>query len=467
MPETVDVAIIGTGTAGLAAAGMLSGRGLDVRLLDENPRAGGQLLRGPALAGTTIETPVIDGARRHGLRLLARLVRIGVAFHQGVQVLGIFPDNRLLVQRADGRVIEMAARCIVCASGARERFIPFPGWHLPGVVSTGAVQILLKSAGMLPTGDILVGGAGPLPLLLAHQLASHGGRVAAVVDSSSVAAKLRLLRRLPWQAGRLARGAWLTVSLALAGIPLRSRHWIVGAFGKKCLESVAVARLDREGRVVAGSRQVYATRCLAVGFGFVPNIELLLQAGCETDYRADGGGWVVRTDERMQTSQANLFAAGEVTGIAGGDKALVEGRMCGLSVLETLGVHVPSAGSLRKRLLRRRRREMAFGAALNRMCRPPSTWVNAVDDETVICRCEDVRMGEVRRSIAEGAIAATDLKKATRCGMGDCQGRICGPIIADILDALAGGAGGRREPPSMRAPVKMVPLGALARTQLR
>jgi NADPH-dependent 2,4-dienoyl-CoA reductase/sulfur reductase-like enzyme len=462
MPTTCDVAILGAGPAGLAAADMLAGHGLEVHLLDENPHVGGQLLRRPAAESPAKPFLEIDGTRRHGRRLIVRLARNGVIVSKVAQVLGIFPQNRLLVQAADGRVFEMAARCIVCATGARERFIPFPGWTLPGVISTGAAQILLKSSGMLPAPNTLVSGIGPLPLLLARQLVAHGGRVPVVLDGSSLKEKFQMLRMLHGKAGKLAEGVWLMASLAAAGVSIRFNHRVLSAAGDHRLEAVTVARVDREGRIVAGSQQTYRTDCLAFGFGFVPNIELLLQAGCSALHRVDRGGWVIRTDERLETTISGVFAAGEVTGIAGGTKSIIEGQLCGLSVLDTLGKSVKSAATWRRRLLCRRDRELAFGALLNRMCRIPNPWVNSIPDDTIICRCEDTRMGDVRKRLAQGCSTTGALKKDTRCGMGNCQGRTCGPILFDILSAL-----GQQSPETIgcftaRAPVKMVALGALA-----
>ena len=465
MSATCDVAIIGAGPAGLSAAGVLAGRGLDVRLLDENDHAGGQLMRHPPAGSSGSGRYLFDGARRRGFRLMARLAHRGVAIVQGVQVLGIFPENRLLVHRSDGRVLELAARCIVCASGARERFIPFPGWTLPGVIATGAAQILLKTSGMLPAASTLVAGSGPLPLLLARQLVAHGGRVKALMMHSPAPAGRHALRMLPRHAGKLAEGVWLTASLALAGVPIGFNRRIVEAAGRGRLEAVTVARVDRHGGVVRGSLKTIPADGLAVGFGFAPNIELLQQAGCEAVYRSDRGGWVVRTDRNLETSVANLFAAGEVTGVAGGVKSFIEGQLCGLAVLDRLGMATKTAAGAaeRRRLLRQRDHELNFGALVNRLCRVPAHWVATIPDDTLICRCEDVHMGDLRQRLGQGFDTPGALKKATRCGMGICQGRICGAIVADILDVLAAGRETFcREPLTIRSPVKPVPLGALA-----
>ena len=456
-----DVAIIGAGPAGLAAADALAGRNLDVCLFDENPRPGGQLLRSVQGGPPAGEKLSLDLARRRGRRLL-QAARKGIRVATGGQVLGIFPPDRLLVQHGDGRVVEMTARCTICATGARERFIPFPGWTLPGVIATGAAQILLKGAAVLPGKRIVVAGTGPLPLLLAHQILTHGGRVAMLVDGADMKTRLGMLRLLPRQTLRLIRGGWLMTRLIAAGVPIRSGQRVVAAAGRSRLESVTTARLDNQGATVPGSLRTIAADALAAGFGFVPNIELPLQAGCAV--RNDGrlGGWVVETDENLATSVPGLFAAGEVTGIGGGDKSLVEGRLCGLAVLEHLGKKTPRWRAQRRKLIAARHAEMAFGRMLGRISRIPPAWVGEIPDETIVCRCEDVRMGDVRRRLADGFATAEALKRATRCGMGNCQGRICGPIIADILAVAATDRHYRQRPPSTRCPVKTVSLGALA-----
>ena len=458
---TCDVAIVGAGPAGLAAADFLAGRGLAVWLLDENPRIGGQLLRMPTGMHPAKTPSVLDGARRRGMRLMD-VRRRGIRVETGVQVLGIFPPDRLLVQRSDGRVVEMGVRCTICATGARERFIPFPGWTLPGVFSTGACQILLKGAGVLPGKRSVIAGSGPLPLLLAHQMTVHGGRVKALLDSAGMNAKLGLLRLLPHQVSRLIRGAWLMAGLAAAGVPMRSRHRVIAADGSTRVTSVTVARLDGWGAAVPGSHYTLAADALAVGHGFLPNIELLLQAGCAVRYDGLRGGWLVHTDETLATSKSGLFAAGEVTGIGGGDKALIEGRLCALAVLDHLGARVRGGAELRRRLVLQRRREMAFARILGRMTEVPPAWVDEIPDETMVCRCEDVTMGAIRGGLANGFATPDALKRATRSGMGNCQGRVCAPIIADILSVLAGVPHRHQRPPSTRLPVKPVALGTLA-----
>jgi len=462
MSRTCDVAIVGAGFAGLAATHVLARRGLDIRVFDENPHVGGQLLRRP---GGTSHGPAgfeFDGIKRSGYRLLARVARHGVKVNGGTQVLGLFPGNTLLVEEGDGKVSEVSARCVLCAAGARETYLPFKGWTLPGVISTGAAQILIKSSGMLPAKETLIGGRGPLLFVLAREISRHGGKVLAVLDHAGVSEKIALIRLLPRNLAKLLDGAWIVALLALSGIRVRSRMRILEASGKTRLESVVAARAAGNGEILSGTEIRYQTECLAVGFGFAPNIELLLQAGCAAEHVPEQGGWVVRTDEFLETSLENVFAAGEVTGIAGARKSMIEGRIAGLAILERLGRPAPGTPQLLQGLARERRDQLRYGTVLNRMCRLPGDWVRGMPEETIICRCEDVRIADIRKALADGFVTPGALRKACRCGLGNCQGRICSPIVHDILAAETKSEPDRISAPSVRPPIKAVRLGALA-----
>jgi NAD(P)H-nitrite reductase large subunit len=240
---------------------------------------------------------------------------------------------------------------------------------------------------------------------------------------------------------------------------------IVEASGKTQLESVVAARASRDGRIISGTEIRYRTGCLAVGFGFAPNVELLLQAGCAAEYVSERGGWVVRVGNLLETSLENVFAAGEVTGIAGARKSMIEGRIAGLAILERLGCPAPSTQHLLQGLARERLHELSYGAILNRMCRLRSDWVKGIPEQTVICRCEDVRMADIRKAMTDGFVTPGALRKACRCGLGNCQGRICSPIIRDILEAESRTEPGRIRAPSVRPPIKAVRLGALAKDE--
>jgi NAD(P)H-nitrite reductase large subunit len=239
---------------------------------------------------------------------------------------------------------------------------------------------------------------------------------------------------------------------------------VVEVKGNDKLQEVIAAKIAPDGAIVQGSQKCYETQMLACGNGFIPNIELPQLAGCDLTYDADKGGWIVKVDTSMETSLSGVFAAGEITGIAGGDKALIEGQLAALSILKQFGK--PSSKKHRIRqtaLLTKRKRCERFGAFLNRQWAiHPREWAG-IDDATIICRCEDITMGTIRSWIQEGFTSAPDLKKATRCGMGNCQGRTCAPLIYDILAAYSVAGKQGPHPLSVRTPVKPIPLGDLAR----
>ncbi len=454
--ECVDVAVVGAGLAGLSAAELLASNGLSVLVLDENPYTGGQLLRISAGKKRLFEP---DRIKRRGFGLIGRVRRSGAEILQGVRVLGLFPDRELLVERG-GHAFEVRADAVLLATGARETFLPFPGWTLPGVISTGAAQILMKSDGILPAREMLIAGTSPLMLPVAGEAIRNGGRVRAVLDGTGFRRKLSLLPGLLRYPERLFEGLWHGTRLLRAGVPVRQGVRVVEARGASRLESVLAAKTDEEGRPVAGTETVHRVDCLAVGDGFAPNTELAQAAGC--GMARDGGGWVVQVDDGMEATLDGVFAAGEITGVAGGKKSFIEGRMAGWSILRRRGEITESEYESRMMPPRRERaRQLAWGRFLHDLCQVPDGAWRSIPDETIICRCEDVTAGELRRKMAEGFDTFGALKKATRCGMGMCQGRTCGPILMEMVRAWGDRVSMPEGPVPVRAPVKPVRLSAL------
>ncbi len=462
MKHSYHVIIVGSGLAGLAAADILSGYGRRVLVIDENSHIGGQLLRTPF--HTTGKRFEPDRTKRAGGRLMARLKRAGVQVLSGAQVLGIYPGPTLIVQESRGQVTEYRGESLILAIGARERHLPFRGWTLPGVISTGAAQILMKSSGILPGKNTLIGGCGPLMLAVAAEILANQGKVRAVLDQSRAASKLGAVTAGPALWPKLVEGAICLARLVAARVPIRQGVRIVEARGNHRLEAVVTARVDVDGRIISGTELIYATDTLAVGYGFSPNIELAQQAGCRIKFNNDKGGWHVNVQETMASTIQDIYAAGEITGIAGGAKSLIEGRIAAWSILAEQGVVDRSTCATHIRpLTRQRRRQVRYGRFLNRLCQLPPDSYTDIPDETVICRCEEVTLGDIRRQLNNGFTTMNGIKKATRCGMGNCQGRTCGPILFDIISArfpsLPPEAIGTT---SARVPVKRVVLGALA-----
>jgi thioredoxin reductase/bacterioferritin-associated ferredoxin len=476
MIQAYDVVIVGSGIAGIAAANTLAGHGLEILVIDENPHAGGQLLRkacqetdgfwgfdpGPGGSPRAVSTRKVV----QSLRPVQRPKGV-TCVHQS-RVLGIFSDRQLLVHVPDslpyghagsGHVLEISAGHLLLATGARERWLPFKGWTLPGVMSLGAAQILMKTSGILPARNTLIAGTSPLQTVLALEILKNRGKVSAVLDENHFIKKLGLLPRLKNHGSLALEGAMQMLSLMVRKVRFRQGVRVMEAKGKNELSSVVTVDLDRKGNTIPGTFHAYPARALAVGHGFSPNIELPVQAGCALDYHTDRGGWVVRVDDTLETSVPEVYAAGEITGISGAGKSFVEGKLAAVSILEKLGKKIRSDTDVRE-LLRMQKQQLAYAAFLNQLCQVPLSAYEAIEDEVLICRCEGVSMGEIRKQITRGFVTSGSLKKATRCGMGRCQGRICQPVLFDILLALTGQPPEEIGSPSSRAPVKNVPLEA-------
>ncbi|GAB6145309.1 FAD-dependent oxidoreductase [Desulfocicer niacini] len=476
------VIIVGCGLAGMSAADTLAGQGLDILIIDENVHAGGQLIRKVPKKASWFPRMEPDGMKKKGFSLAQRVKRLSretnIPSGQGMerliqaQVLGIFSENRLLIQTFSPdkgeTMVNVQADHLILATGARERYLPFKGWDLPGVISLGGAQILMKSHGVLPARETLIAGTSPLQMVLATELLANGGQVSGLLDENTLKKKLAFLPHIKNHWPKLLEGGFHMGKMALTRTPMEQGVRIVEACGGERLESVVVAKTNFKGDVIRGTETTWPTRSLAMGYGFVPNIELPVQAGCNASYDKDKGGWVIQVDDHLETSVPSVYAAGEITGIAGAKKSHVEGKLVALSILDKLGkmdqarVTHGKDGLQReyRRLITQRRRQMDYGSFLNDLCRVPSSAYAAIPDETIICRCEEITMGQIKKSLGQGFNTTGGLKKATRCGMGRCQGRICGPVILDIITALT-----RKKPESIgashtRAPVKNVGVSA-------
>ena len=461
-PKDPDVLIVGSGFSGIVAANVLADHHLDVLLLDENVHVGGQILRSvPERLGTQTAA-VSDGVRRAGFRFINNLQRKKVHIMNRAVALGIYPNRELLVEVEGKRVLVLRPKIVLFATGARERFLPFPGWTLPGVISTGAVQILMKSSGVLFSREILIGGAGLFLLAVAHDFQKNGGKVMAVLDETPMTNKLLLLTQLVHHFSKLTQGVGYIAHLALAGVPIRYQTRILEARGDSQLKEVITSKVDRSGSATEGKKKAHETGALAVGYGFCPNIELPQLAGCCIEYDETKGGWVVKVSDQLESTVENVFAAGEITGIAGALKSLNEGRMAAVAILRRLGkIREKDFSPKFKRLAQERRRHLQFGRCFNRLYSVPDEAFRQIPPETIVCRCEDVTVGDVRRAIEQGCHTPGAVKKATRIGMGPCQGRTCGPVLYGLIAAYT-----RRSPQeipllSVRSPTKPVSMSAL------
>jgi len=401
--DAYDVLVVGAGPAGMTAAMSAARHGLGVLLLDDNPAAGGQIWRGEQ--NTAIKS-VESVPRSFGTRAVG-LTRPGV-----------------LLAEQNGFPLELPFRKLVLATGARERFLPFPGWTLPGVVGAGGLQAFVKSGLPIDGKTVVVAGTGPLLGEVASFLMSKGARVPVVLEQASLRALLRLVAALRHAPGKLSDALGI---LGHVGKVLRGNSWVVEAHGDGKLEAVTIRSGARTLRVPCDY--------LACGFHIVPNTELAAVLGCrlDDDY--------VATDSIQQTSVPGIYCAGETCGIGGVGKALVEGEIAGHAV-------AGDAASAR-RLFKRRDRARRFEAALELATRLRPELGQLARPDTIVCRCEDVRLRDL--AVFRDWRSA---KVQTRCGMGPCQGRVCGPAV----EALFGCRNESVRPPCL--PVKVRTLAA-------
>ncbi|MCX5611616.1 NAD(P)/FAD-dependent oxidoreductase [Streptomyces sp. NBC_00047] len=450
--DLADLAVVGAGPAGLAAAVTAAGLGLRVTLLDAGEQPGGQFYRHPA--------PGLGAARPEALHhawpefatreaaLRAHVSAGRVTYLTAHHVWTVVPDGGHWVLHAvagpEERAAAVHARALLIATGAYERQLPFPGWTLPGVVGAGGAQAMLKAGLVLPGKRVVVAGSGPLLLAVAGSLAAAGATVPAVVEAAAYtayAARTPVLLRNP---GKLAEAAAYGAALAGHRIRLLTRHAVTEAHGTDRVEAVTVARLDRDWRPLPGTARRIPCDALAVGHGLVPQLELATGLGCATR-RSPDGTVALELDAGMRTSVPGVWSAGETGGIGGAGLALAEGEIAAHAIA---GRPAPAG------LVRRRARLRAFADAMGAAHRPGPGWTGWLRDDAVVCRCEEVPAGRIREAAGElGARDARTVKLLTRAGMGWCQGRMCGPAVA----ALAGEAPAPdRRPLSCPVPLRLL-----------
>ena len=392
MKYRFDILVVGAGPAGLAAAVTAAESGQRVGLVDDNPAAGGQIWR--------------SGARspRAARNWIVRLEASGVVRLQGWRVFDASGPTALLAERngaganaPEDDIAELQAQKMILATGARERFLPFPGWTLPNVMGAGGLDALVRGGLPVAGKRVVVAGTGPLLLAVAAHMAEHGARIAAVCEQAPLGRLARFGLQVLREPAKLWQGAHYR---RVMGTGLLTGCWATAAHGDERVRSVTLQQGKKKWEV--------ACDYLACGFHLVPNTELAVLLGCRLE---DG---FVATDDGLQTSVADVYCAGEPTGIGGVELSQLEGQIAALAAC--------GRTDEARKLAMRRRGKLGFVRALAAACRLDPALRSLATEETIVCRCEDVCMGALR-----ARANWRDAKLHTRCGMGPCQGRICGP----------------------------------------
>lgn len=410
--QRFDVAVIGAGPAGIAAAVSAANAGATVALLDDNPGAGGQIWRGGPAAWQKPEA----------LRWFQCLEQSSVKVFQGARVFHV--EHQFLTAESRDGVLSVEFKELILATGAREFFLPFPGWTLPNVMGAGGLQALVKSGLPVNGKRVVVAGTGPLLLAVATYLRKAGATVVAVCEQASWSSFAKFGLGMSLIPGKLREASKMLFELG--DTPLWTSCWPVSAEGK---ERVTAVKLSHKGRV----REMECDY-LACGFHLLPNVEFARLTGCRIQ---DG---FVEVNEFQKTSVANVYCAGEPTGIGGLERALVEGQIAGLAA----GHAVDAA----RKLFRKRATHQRAVALMKEAFRLRPELRGVAKSETLVCRCEDVSFERLR-----GFDSWRAAKLQSRCGMGPCQGRVCVPAVQFLLGW---------EPDSLRPPVFPVRCSSLA-----
>lgn len=458
-----DLLIVGAGPAGLAAAIAAGRLALTVTILDERPAPGGQYYKPLAPSQRVSAAARLDAQFRAGAALEREARSIGVVIESNATVWGAFGPNEIGALVGDAAALYRPKRLLL-ATGAYERPVPIPGWTLPGVMTTGALQTLVRAYRVCPGEDVIVAGNGPLNLQLAAELVAGGVHVAAVVESASSPWHDRWVDgfELGVAAPDLLRdGLSYLLRLRRAGVPILWRAVATAAHGESRFKKVTIAQLDASGARIPRSERMIDADVLALGYGFIPSTELARALGCRVRYEdRHVGYYAVDTSEEGRTSVLGVYAVGDGADMGGARIAQARGTLAGLAIAEELGRSMARAGSTRAYEALRRARN--FQRALARVFDGPRFDVQALADDTVICRCEAVTAGAVRHVLRNGFAHIGAIKRQTRCGMGRCQGRYCAPIVARMIEQASGQAPDANAWFAPRVPVKPVPVAALA-----
>ncbi len=452
MSRAVPLLVIGAGPAGLAAAAAAAEAGVEVVLLDNQANPGGQIYRGLAAGGAGREALGADYLK--GLPLLEGARHAGVEQVSGASVWQVSRERQVHATR-EGKVEAWQAERLILATGAMERPMPFPGWTLPGVMTAGAGQILLKASGLLPQGRVVLAGSGPLLFLLANQYLSAGVTPAALVETTPGGRLMQSLNLLP---GALRAPAYLTKGMgllrAIRRIPRYRQARDLQAEGGEALEALSFT--------AQGGRHRVACDLLLLHQGVVPNLQMTRALGLAHDWDGRARCWRPRLGAWGESEIAGIAVAGDGGGIVGAAASALQGRLAGLQAAHRLGALSEAERDRQAAPLQRAlARERAARPFLDQLYAPDEAFL-APSDETLVCRCEEVRAGQIRAWVGLGCLGPNQTKSFGRPGMGPCQGRMCGLTVSEIIAKERGVSPAEVGYYRIRPPILPVTLGELA-----
>lgn len=430
--------VVGGGPAGLAAAATAAEAGVEVVLVDDRGSLGGQYYKQPASA-FVLDERELDAQYRDGRSLIERVRRAGVTVLGGTRIWGADGPTELYAVAAESRFV-LRPRAVVLATGAYERVAPFPGWTLPGVMTTGAGQSLARSYQVAPGSRVLVAGNGPLNVQLAAELTKAGATVVALVELAQINRPrhaLRAVRMAVAAPGLMRDGARYLGGLQRARVPMLTGRTVIRADGDGHVERAVIARIDADGSAVDGSEQSFEVDAVCVGLGFLSSSEIARLLGVSHDIDPTSGGYVARRSTAGRTGVANVWTVGDSAQVRGAKVAQATGELAGAEVAAEFG-HAVDSRTIR-RASRTLSRHQRFQDALWQVYDGPRLFSQLSTPTTIICRCEDVTRSTIDAA-ADGVQSPGALKRLSRAGMGRCQARFCGFVTSDCVRERTGAA---------------------------
>ncbi len=466
-PATIDdgsaprIVIIGAGPAGMGTAITLAERGLPVTIVDQNPIPGGQIYRYPAVPPVRPRTPDRGSALRVLLDEHSERITL-LSGHQVTNIETADAERRVSVC-GPGGLRTLQPDQLVLAPGAYEYVPPFPGWTLPGVMTPGAAQQLVKSQGVAPGRRVLLAGTGPFLLVVALALHEVGVEVIGIADTVRRRDAFWKLPSLLSDGKLLKQGFDYLAGVRKAGIPLLTGRIVTRAEGRGRLQQVVLAPCDSDWIPDHDRSAPMKVDTLCVGYGFVPRLGLARLAGCELTPTNLPGGWIPTTDPWGQTSVPGVWTAGDGAGVAGAIVAELAGQLVGLGILSRCGVLEPGEVERLADPIRDRLRQLGrFRSGLDELAELKPGLSGLASTDTVVCRCEEITRETVDTAIEAGNTSLRSLKMATRLGMGPCQGRMCQPACARRLVDIGCSTAEAVGRPAFRPPLVPVTVGQVA-----
>jgi len=446
------IVIVGAGPAGINAAETLLAHGRQPILLDEGRQAGGQGYRKPS-PGLRLDMNALMGSEASKYQALHERfesLRGQIDYRPGTLVWGI--DGKTLHLQQDGRATTLDYDALVIATGAMDRIAPMPGWTLPGVFGLGGAQVALKDQGCFIGRRVAFLGSSPLLALAARQYRALGAEVVVIADTTPFVRKLAALPTLLNSPRTLLRGLAYLGGAMRAGVPVLHGVTPLAVAGDGHVESLLI-------RDAKGRERRFACDAVALGYGLKPETQLAELAGATLAYDETFRLWLPQADADGRAGDG-LYLAGDGMTIGGADAAEASGALAAHALLADVGI--PSDAAAVTALRRRASRLSAFQRGLAQAFAWPVAQIRALPDDVTLCRCEKVSLGEIRQAMAQelGPAEVNRVKAMTRCGMGRCQGRICGPALQEIVAGVGNIAGAEAGRLRMQAPIKPVALAA-------